>query len=254
MSRFNDFIKKHPPAGATLPLIHTTDVFSARDIIQKKELEPAQCPVFEESLLYFFYGRPAYRAGETKKATSQLCYMPVCFIFKPEAISSIKRILPFDSGAFEDKKYANYLHHKMNKEDFFLDISLDMAARIVSFFYGSNEKYYSGEVQQLEIPKDEFEVESYYQLISDRNKTAHDDRCASIEVQTDSIVKIIRDNILFVALPRIFLDFENIRRILFVEWNVSVETYEIYHGNALEYMSQLMKLVKDFFEKERILR
>lgn len=248
-TRFNDFIKKHPSLEKILPLIHTTDGYSGRDIIDNKELCPDMCPVFNENLLYFFYGRPAYRVGDTKNATSQICFMPVCFVLKPEAVSSIKRIFPFDSGAFNRNMFEKYMHPKMKKEDFFLDISLDMASRVVSFFYGSNYKYYSGEVQQPEIPCDQFEVESYYQLIADKNKTDHDDRCSTIELQTDNVTRIIKDNILLLVLPICFLDDKNVKQFI-TEWGVKYIGYKTYHGKVLEYMSELRKIVEDFLKEK----
>ena len=81
-------------------------------------------------------------------------------------MTSIERILPFDSGAY----YRGMFDRHMNGhscENFELDPSLDMPARLVNRFFGSNELYFSGTPQIVSMPPFELEAHSYHSLIHD---------------------------------------------------------------------------------------
>jgi hypothetical protein len=55
-------------------------------------------------------------------------------LFRAESVQPIKRIFPFDSGAFDNELYDNALHRDMNLEDFGLEPSPDTPGRVISFF------------------------------------------------------------------------------------------------------------------------
>jgi hypothetical protein len=57
--RLRDFIGNFTPAGELLPLMHITRAYSFDDILDGDTLEPQDCDVFGEKLIYLFYGRPA---------------------------------------------------------------------------------------------------------------------------------------------------------------------------------------------------
>ncbi|SEK00155.1 hypothetical protein SAMN05518849_1256 [Sphingobium sp. AP50] len=88
---------------------------------ESETLDPVPCPVFnKEPLIYFFYGRPAYRASAQIQSNGLDAYAPICIIMKPDAADP-RRIFPFDSGAFHHHLLADFTHHRMMKEDFELD-------------------------------------------------------------------------------------------------------------------------------------
>lgn len=66
-----------------LPIMHSCDGFDCESIIEDMYLKPTMCPVFNEELLYFFYGKPSYPVGEKEQynRTDELC-CPVCFIIE----------------------------------------------------------------------------------------------------------------------------------------------------------------------------
>src|SRR6266705_1300157 len=105
--RLNRFIARQVPVDGLLPLVHITRAYAFDYIVDGDTLEPSACEVFKEKILYLFYGRPAYRAKEGNNARLEFEW-PIVFVFNPEKISEIKRIFPFDTGAFAQQLYAEF--------------------------------------------------------------------------------------------------------------------------------------------------
>lgn len=117
---FDEKLNVHNITKEMLPFFHSCDAFFFRSIIIGKKLTPTKCTVFEnEDLLYLFYGRPAYKASNL--LSSRLSSMlPVSFILKSDCVDDIKRIAPFDTGAFHKGLYKDYIHPSMHMQNFFL--------------------------------------------------------------------------------------------------------------------------------------
>lgn len=191
---FSSFLSGHAPCPPPLPLVHSTDFAGFREILRSGKLAPAQCKVFHEDLLYFFYGRPAYRVSTDVVGGLQDAYMPICIIMEPEIAISVSRIFPFDSGAFQSKLFKRFIPTKFSIDNYQLGTQLDLPQQVVSAFFGNNDKYMSGKVQMAQVPPLELEVSHYYKLISDTSVSFDDeepfpdDRRYSIEVQsTDEV-------------------------------------------------------------------
>jgi hypothetical protein len=58
---FSDYVQKQAMAAVELPLVHTAEYFHLPSIQATNTLQTSDCKFFKEPLLYFFYGRPAYR-------------------------------------------------------------------------------------------------------------------------------------------------------------------------------------------------
>jgi hypothetical protein len=189
--RFNKFVQDHDNVGRSLPLTHATDAYSARQIFDDGQLTPRPCPVFGELILYFFYGRVAYRVHPDEPPSALKSYAPVCFVVKPEIAQEAKRIFPFDTGAFKGDLYKETMHHRMRFGDFELDASFETPQRLVKAFFGTNTDYIANEpcLKKANDPLD-FEVESFIALINDPTKNIRDDRASAIEIQLDKDVTL----------------------------------------------------------------
>ncbi len=248
--RFGDFIKDEEPSYPLLPLAHTCEAYSFRKISEQNELKVSVDSVFpNESLLYFFYGRPSYRVSTTEKPVSNCAFMPICILVNSEVIERPKRILPFDSGAFHNGLFKNFLHPKMRSSDFFIEPELNMAARLVNKFYGSNKNYFYSRQKSIKVPPFEFEVSSYYNLIQNLGQTDYDDRDCSIEVQLDNSVKLTSDSVLLVVLPGIFLDDTEFRSKI-ESLSAEVKTYHIHHGQINQYLNSMYEKVASFLDEK----
>src|SRR5262245_47796221 len=109
--------------------------------MQTNKIMTSQCDVFaKEDLSYFFVGRPAYkyRSDGSEAANWQL---PCCFIFEFGSLTDIRRIFPFDSGAFATKRYPPYIT-EMDLENFEASAAPDAVSRIIGAFFGNVASYF----------------------------------------------------------------------------------------------------------------
>lgn len=201
---FARLVRTSPASEKPLPLAHMTDAYLFRDIMDMSALAPTPCTVFEEEpLLYFFYGRPAYRAAVQAQSNGLDAYAPVCIVLKPDAALP-HRIYPFDSGAFHHKLLADFTHHRMRKEDFELDGALDMPGRLVNLFWSNEQSYFNNRNVSNYVPDAmEFEAKSYQELIRFKGKGDFDDRASAIEIQA-AVPIDLSGNTLAVILPNDF--------------------------------------------------
>jgi hypothetical protein len=82
-----------------LPPSHMTDGRNFKTIVSNSELRPQLCDVFQELLIYLFYGGIFYRRSNrpTKHATE----LPVAFLFDPNILNAVDRYYPSDTGALQ---------------------------------------------------------------------------------------------------------------------------------------------------------
>ncbi len=198
--RFRDLVSRAKPSEPQLPLVHSTDAYALGDILDTGEIVPQTCGVFVgEDLLYFFYGKPAFRPNIFAEPTSLAHYFPICFIFKPELAATIKRIFPFDSGGFRDF-YSKYMHKQMKLGDFGLEPDPKTPGQVVTQFFGSNPAYLMGRANPADLDAAHFEAQSYSAMIVAKGSDSFDSRGSSIELQTGETVSIT-DMVAAVILP-----------------------------------------------------
>lgn len=248
MSRFAQYIAGNAPAQPALPLVHGTDMFHFTKIGASGAVAPTPCPVFNEDLVYLFYGRPSYRVGAHIQPRRTLLYAPTCFLFKPQVATNIARVYPFDTGGYHAGLYKDYLHASMTLDDFMVGNAPEAPARIVSAFFGDNERYYKGQQRPLTVNLSAHEVQVYYDMLASTGATEMDDRVCTIEVQaTDSVA--ISGNLVGLVLPSPAMDDSAIADLVLTEWKVPFLTYHAfsrlkpieYHGQVVEKVYELLK-------------
>ena len=189
------------PVTENLLWCHTTDGFRLRDVIRAGTLSVTRCNVLDEDLLYFFYGRPAFRRNEDEqlRLTSK---SPVVVVLRSDLVARALRMFPFDSGAFEAGRYKNWIHPKMTLADFELAQGSDAPQRCVSAFFGSTNNYFRLEGQKPVLPYDgEFEVESLVALVNDPDASTADDRRMAVELQVGLDIPFDRTTIAALLIP-----------------------------------------------------
>lgn len=186
-----------------LPLVHTCDCHTLREIISSKIIKPALCPVFKEDLVYFFYGRPSYRVSDKGLAFNTSSVYPACLIIQPEKVKSITRIFPFDSGAYAAGLYSNYLHKNSKHDDYLLDSNYPFVQKFVKYFYDTNQNYFDGKstIQKSTIQPCAYELETIYSLINVTQGETFDDRCYTIEVQSSTSIEISDSALKAIVIP-----------------------------------------------------
>jgi hypothetical protein len=255
VGRFQKFLEQFSPDPPFLPLVHTTTAYKFADIYPTDELLPRPCPVFKEDLLYFFYGRPAYRVRDTANSDIEFNW-PIIFIFDPTAIKLLKRVFPFDTGGFQRGLYREFFHKDSALDDFQLTDGLESASRIVDGFYSNNRNYYrGGSNKNVEIPLMQFEASGVQQLSRlpgaqiHPSKNRRDERSSAIEFQTPQIVSF-RAGLRAIVLPQQYLDVEAVVDAL-TRWAVPVRRYyETLHNQSGEaWVGQIYAKVRDIYEE-----
>lgn len=188
---FDEKFSVTSPEPRMLPFFHSCDACIGKKILIEKKLMPSPCRVFrKEKLLYFFYGRPAYKSNNPQSSGLR-SLLPMSFIFNVDVVDKIKRIAPFDTGAFKKGLYRQFMNRAMKMDDFFLTPDRAVLSKGITYFFSSNEHYFQGEPREkIDFEKDEFEIESYYALIRGVQQDTADDRKASFEVQTDKEIEL----------------------------------------------------------------
>ncbi len=116
MSVLSRFLQRNQITKASpLPLVHTTDSYYLKEIVDSGRIRAQRCNVFVgENLSYFFVGRAAYKRDLLQEA--EYWELPTCLVFS-FFVDGAKRIFPLDSGAFVAKRYPNFIN-MMNLADF----------------------------------------------------------------------------------------------------------------------------------------
>lgn len=250
---FRQLIAAHTGTQEELPLIHTSRCEHVEAIITSNALTPRYCSVFKESVLYFFYGRPAYRPSAPAPGGDIIPLCPVCFVFKPRTVStSLCRVFPCDSGAISQGLFDPHIASSAIAE-LELDPHIDSARRLVSAFFQTNRDYFVGKVRTGVSCGSCEMATKYYGLINAPRVHAFDDRKSAIEIQTHHPASLA-GHLLFVVLPNEFLEVPHIRSAILNEWNCDPIGYPTYNGDSpTSYFSVVREMVhKRFCEATRI--
>ena len=214
-----------------LPLIHCTDFFSFREILNSSKLETTLCTVFDKELLYMFYGRPAYRVSSGVNCFTNSAYLPVAFLFEATNLTGIEQIYPFDTGAFNNGIFKSFIHPKSKLQDFELDKNVEQLSSFVEYFYGKNANYYLGRAK--EITKhyvNNIELETYYDIIRSTGNSEIDDRKYTIEISLNQAISL--EGVVSNVILPISLINEDILSKISISWKANIHNYpDIYGGN-----------------------
>lgn len=248
--RFRNLVEAHPVAEPRLPLIHGTDVYRFVNAMEDGSLHGRPCNVFiGEPLLYFFYGRPSYRVNSTQAATSLDHYLPVCLLFKCDAVAPIKRIFPFDSGGFHEELYADAFHKDMEIADFSLEPHPTTPGRVVSLFFGSTEAYLKAHpTSALSVDPTQLEALSYHALINQRLSNAMDNRVSGIELQFEGSISI-SENVEAVVLPDSLLSSAQLTTELKSKGIVPLPYAQIDRQRPSEYVTKIFELCFEYYRR-----
>jgi len=234
------------PGG--LPLTHMTDAYRFRAVVEEGQLATSPCSVFNEPLLYLFYGRPAYRVAAQIEGTGQDAYWPICFVLKP-GIAGAKRTYPFDSGAFHHGRFADYCHRDMIKEDFQLDADPSSPGRVIGLFWDGARDYFDNIGFSDFVPDPlAFEAKSYFEMIRSNSNAPFDERHSTIELQFDQPIAL-KGNLLAVILPQCFATDEIVRH--FGAMDVLVLPFDtVNRHTAANMVGQIYDIARDLYGGE----
>ena len=156
-----------PPETATLmPASHLTSAKYFIDIAKDGKLKPRQCEVFNESLIYLFYGGVFFRhdIGVTRNSD----YLPIAFVFDPLVYRTNIRYFPFDTGAIEGGRYGSNWPKRFHDYKTMLRIDgndENVLCRLIFHLFRDNHCYLQGKVNPecLNLPSPLCDLYAFYE-------------------------------------------------------------------------------------------
>jgi hypothetical protein len=245
--RFAEFLqRKSVSLGGVLPAVHTTDAYHLRAVKEENKLIATECDVFRsEKLSYFFVGRPAYRY-HADGSEPELWHMPCCLIFEFSAITNIKRVFPFDSGAFAYKRYPSYIN-KMKLQDFEASSAPDAVSRIIGAFFGSTRSYFELKAKdqgvfetEFQVGRLDFEVRALHRLAREKSPPKYDDRRFTIELQSSNDLDLSVTRPLAVVAPATLFDCKEFFDVVRKKWKADPLNYNDTGGRPVSDMYGLI--------------
>jgi hypothetical protein len=209
MSVLKAFLERNQISRSNpLPLVHTTESYYLKKILKSGCIEARPCNVFTgEKLAYFFVGRAAYKRELNQEA--EYWELPTCIV-RSFTARGVKRIFPFDSGAFKAKRYPPSIA-MMDLEDFEVGADPEAPQKLIGTFFNTPRNYY----QLAARPREQFEsmfnvdvldeeVKALHGLIQKKNARS-DDRRFAIEMQFDNNISIVDEKPICIILPETYL-------------------------------------------------
>lgn len=252
-SPFAQFVKRKAPTTSSLralPFFHSVESVYAVDIFNTEKLKTHHCDVFNEPLIYFFYGRPAYKVGSNQGSCGpDLFYCPTVFILKNSSSLSAKRIYPFDTGAFKSH-YKSHVPSQYGLDRFLLGTSKKLTKQIVSCFFGSNNDYLKGKsfLKVDDIPFHETEARAYLNILNTTGEIPFDDRAYTVELQIDSDFDLGKCVEAVVAPSEVF-DSPEIYNTVVNKWKAVPLDYMTYHcGDIGTFHGQVFEIVRSYMK------
>jgi hypothetical protein len=206
----SDFLTTSNAGSTSIPCpIHSTSASNLYDIVSSNKLLAVECNVFNhEKLCYLFVGRPAYKWSNNGQASWWQC--PIVFVLRSFSKLPIKRIYPFDSGAFAARRLPEYITI-FTMDDYLLGNDPEQIGRIIKTFYGSTDQYLSGENrseskinEEVLLTPRHMKISALLKLYNERSLTVIDDRARTVEVQVAGDINIDDDALLGMVLPESF--------------------------------------------------
>lgn len=213
MSALQRFLQRNQITKARpLPLVHTTDSYYLKKIVETGTVKAQRCNVFRgENLSYFFVGRAAYKRDLQQEA--EYWELPTCLVFS-FFIDGVKRIFPFDSGAFNSKRYPNFVN-MMDLNEFVVQDDKEAPHKLIGTFFGSTRSYY----RLASRPKEQFESMFDLDVLDEEMKALHrliqhkdkkfDDRRFAIEMQFADDIELKDRKPILAIFPETYLTNED---------------------------------------------
>lgn len=248
-----DFITNaNVAADVNLPWVHSTESSRILEIMQSGKILATTCNVFKgEKLCYLFVGRPAYKSPDVDEP--KYWQLPVVFVIRFHDKPPIKRIFPFDSGAFVGRRLPRFLTtFRMDG----YEISNDPAniGRVISFFFKTPSRYLHRKAASLDELQEHYnldarhqEIQALSELYRESLKPDLDDRAAAIEVQISQDIQLASDNLIGIVLPEEYMRVKELANAI-RSLTPNVETYSHWPVAKNQYYALIYDAVQKIYK------
>ncbi|MEH3092172.1 MAG: hypothetical protein PGN20_08955 [Agrobacterium cavarae] len=248
---FQSFLQKNSISPTEyLPIVHSSEAHVISKCLEQGIIKRTRCEVFNEDLLYFFVGRPSYKKLADKDA--EYWELPSCVVFD-FTLKGAKRAYPFDTGAFQRRKYPSFVN-MMPMDEYEIEPSPENIKRAIGAFFQDPRSYYrltpyseNDFSRKHELDPTEAEIKALYKLIK-TTSNSFDDRRFSIEIQFQNSFYLENQSPIFCVVPETYLESEK-----FMGWadkyETVVETYPVYPLRADYYYAAIYEKIEGLYRK-----
>jgi len=265
--RVSQFVDKFDRSDSNLPLVHISPISKVRLMAKGDSIAPAKCPRMKEEIIYMFYGRPAYR---TKESASELLAWnnPIAFIVDKSKARRVRKIFPFDSGAFIDGHYGRVFPEESKVSYFELNPTMDSIGKFITAFYeGSSKNYMAGKSDANHVFSDfDFELQGvqhlatrpgsqFYHAYDESKKVRVDERASALELQIQNELHF-PDDISYILVPETIIT-DDIFQTIMRKWSITddkIIPYQVVFGAGLAAWtgSMYQKLI-EIYKQDKII-
>jgi hypothetical protein len=254
-----NFLEGNNVGNSPMPaLVHTTYAKNIYDIAEHMKLRVFDCNVFHgEKLCYLFIGRPAYKWSSESEASYWQC--PLVFVLNGISTLKPKRIYPFDSGAFVKRIFPEYIT-LFPIEHFNLGSDMSLVNSIIGIFYGDSLSYMKGGSKSetmisehvMLTPRHQ-EIQALIRLYNDRTSGNIDDRSRAIEVQFDSDISLVDNELIGIIYPDAYESDKELMGALSI-LNCQLKSYHIYPLRVENYYQAIYEHAREMQTSSGIIR
>lgn len=238
------------------PWIHSTASSRLISILQQERLVAIRCNVFKgEKLCYLFVGRAAYKGKDA--LNPEPWQLPSVFVMRFNTPPPLKRIYPFDTGAFHRGRMPDYLT-AFDMENFELGSDQDQIGRMISLYFETPRRYVDRNAHDQEKLKVEHlltmshaKVLAVAKLYKEGSTKNYDDRAAAIELQVEQDIPLKKENQVGVVIPEEYLRTDGVRESLRDLTNV-VEPYRLLPLSISQHYGLIYECVERVYKRAGI--
>lgn len=234
-----------------LPWFHSTKGTNLLEILNAGKLKALPCNVFQDKLSYFFVGRPAYKYTTDNDPAPWM--LPVVFVFDFKTPPPIKRIYPFDSGAFSERRLPDYIHG-FNREHYLLGTDPKAIDKLIAFYFGDRKSYVRRQPHsERELRRNHTldmrhsELIALSRLYSEHIYPEMDDRAAAVEVQIGMDIPLAGGNLRGVIVCEEWLRTPGVRKAL-IKLTPNILEYPIYPNTMQAYFGMVAAKTMDLYK------
>ena len=258
---FGDFVEENEAHEPLLPLAHTFRAAHLETLIKEKTLFTRECDTFlKENLLYFYYGKPAYRLDRDEETidNTDLEYLyPVTILLNSKGLKHAPaKVFASDSGALEAGIFNKDVGLAVKPQTFQLVNKVKSAAKVVKTFYGDNHNYYYGKPfhkDEVEYDISDSNISKYIQLISN-NISQGDNRKRTVEVIFNEDIDLTKCDIDLVIFPVKFEESEKLMNLLKNVLKVNYKSYDTDLNKPNEAVPLISKIVGDHYKSKNLFK
>jgi hypothetical protein len=214
------------------------------------------CNVFKgEKLCYLFVGRAAYKVKDTENPSPW--QLPSVFVMRFAAPPPVKRIYPFDSGAFARHRFPDYIT-TFEMTNFELGPDQDQIGRLISLYFESPKRYIERKAVDQEKLTEEHvlsmshaEILALGRLYREGSANKYDDRAAALEIQINEDIPLTKANLLGVVVPDEYLRTAGVKESLSSLTNI-IEGYQLFPLSVSQHYALIYECVQRIYRKAGI--